>query len=446
MRIEIDYLNCIADEIGEEGFTQEEIQELLLSANEYIEPVKSMFKPDVTSFLDLPEKGNQVEKILAFKEKIKGKFLNVVVLGIGGSALGSLTLQSALNHPSWNLLSSESRGLDPRFFLIDNTDPELVGTVLDVCEPAKTLFIVISKSGHTAETLAAFNLMMQLAESHLSDKWREHFVVVTDPDKGWLRQFATSNNLTAFEIPQGVGGRFSVLTPVGLLPAALCGIDIKAIIEGAKAASEYVFKTEFPKNWAFIFALMNYLFSTRRGKNIIAMMPYSNALSSLSAWFTQLWAESLGKEKNNDGKIVNTGQTPVAAIGATDQHSQLQLYLEGPNDKIVTFIEVVKFRRDFAIPESPEPRTDAVSYVLNHTFSEVIQAELYGTRQALKEKKRPNMTLILPAIMPDVIGELLFGLEFATAVSGVMHNINPFDQPAVELGKKITINRLRTTQ
>ncbi|MCD4657261.1 MAG: glucose-6-phosphate isomerase [Planctomycetes bacterium] len=448
MGIEIDFLGCMQLNIADSGFSQEIIQNAYTNADKNINAVKSMFAEDEISFLNLPisPDGHQLDKIMKFNEQNRGKFDDIVVLGIGGSALASLTFQTALNHPAWNLLPKLSRGGDPRFHLVDNIEPELIGTILDICEPARTLFIVISKSGHTTETIAAFNLMQQFMQAHLKETWKSHFVFITDPQKGWLRAFATEHNLQTFNIPEKVGGRFSALTPVGLLPAALCGIDVEIIIKGAAQAREGCLKAEFPQNWAYSFALIQHLFWTEKQKSTQVFIPYANALISLSAWFKQLWAESLGKKYDTSGKVVHAGQTLTSAIGATDQHSQLQLYIEGPDDKIFTFVEVLGFRRDFTVPKAPAPTSDKIAHIHNHTVAEILQAELLGVKKALTELNKPNLSLILPNLSPETIGELIFGLEFATVLVGHFLGINPLNQPGVELAKQIAQETLRKSQ
>ena len=448
MGIELEFMGCMQVNIGDAGYSQEHIQKEFAKAEESINAVKSTFSTDEISFLNLPfsQDGHQLSKINEFREKNRGKFDDIVVLGIGGSALASLTFQSALNHPAWNLLPTLARGNDPRFHLIDNIEPELIGTILDLCAPERTLFIVISKSGHTTETIAAFNVMQQFIQAHLGERWSSHFVIITDPQKGWLRVFATAHNIQTFDIPEKVGGRFSALTPVGLLPAALCGIDVNKIIEGAKIGYEKCLSPQFPLNWAYSYAVIQHLFWTEKQKLTQVFMPYSNALKTLAAWFKQLWAESLGKKFNASGEIVNVGQLLASAVGATDQHSQLQLFVEGPDDKIFTFVEVLAFRRDFSVPEPPKPRSEKIAHIHNHTITEILQAELFSVKKALTKLRKPNLSLILSDLSPETLGELIYGLEFATALMGHFLGINPFDQPGVELSKQITKETLRKSQ
>ena len=448
MGIDIDFTACMQGNIGDSGISQEFIQTAYANAIEHIDAVKATFTDDEISFLNLPvsSDGHQLDKIREFREQNRGKYEDIVVLGIGGSALASQMFHTALNHPAWNLLTQSARGGDPRFHLVDNIEPELIGTILDLCTPARTLFIVISKSGHTTETIAIFNILQQFMQAHFGETWHSHFVFITDPLIGWLRSFANQHNIQTFNIPEKVGGRFSALTPVGLLPAALCGINVEKIIEGAALAREKCFSAKFPQNWAYSFALIQYLFWTTKHKSTQVFMPYANALKSLSAWFKQLWAESLGKKYNTSGETIFTGQTLASAIGTTDQHSQLQLYIEGPNDKIFTFVEVLGFRRDFSIPQPPAPTSEKINHIHNHTVTEILQAELYAVKKALTELNKPNLSLILPDISPETIGELVFGLEFATALVGHFLCINPFNQPGVEYAKQITQETLRKSQ
>ena len=262
--------------------------------------------------------------------------------------------------------------------------------------------------------------------------FQERTIATTDPEEGFLKQIADREDLKVLPIPPDVGGRFSVLTPVGLLPAAVTGLDVDALLAGAAQCVDEVNErgAEHP---AVVGAAMHYLMDTARGRNVRVMMTYADALERLAAWFVQLWAESLGK----DGK----GSTPHGAVGTTDQHSQVQLYMQGPQDKVIEIVEVEVHPRDLEIPGAYED-LEGVGYLGGHTMAELLNVECDATRRALTEAGRPNCTIKLGEPNEENLGFLLQALEVQTAIAGILYGVNAFDQPGVEAGKEITYKRM----
>ena len=387
-------------------------------------------------FWDLPFREAEISDVERFAASARKRFRNFVVLGIGGSALGPVALHQALNHPQHNLLPEEQRA-GCRFFCPDNVDPDLIGAVMDVAPPEETLYNVVSKSGGTAETAAQFLLILDVLKRKLGDQWRDHLLLTTDPNKGLLRQFAERERIQTFPIDPGVGGRFCVLTPVGLLPAAMTGIDIRALCVGAGVLKELSFAEPLESNPAALLAGLLFLAQTRKALPIHVIFAYSNRLYPVADWFRQLWAESLGKRFALDGSEVFTGPTPVKAVGATDQHSQVQLYVEGPFDKAVLFLGTREFSRKFPIPDLGMTEPD-LKYLQGAEFGQLLNAERRATAYALTSAGRANMTLELDRIDPAHIGALLYLLEAATLYAGGFYGVNPLDQPGVEAGKKAT--------
>lgn len=386
-------------------------------------------------FLDLPTDKALHAQSVDFAKRTRGRFDDVVVLGIGGSALGPIALRTALRKPQWNLLDAGERDLRPRLHVLDNLDPTTIAGLLDrVVKIERTLFIVTSKSGGTAETMAQYVVVRdQLEKYQLLAK--DHIVFVTDPKKGALRPLATQEGIPALDIPANVGGRFSVLSPVGVLPAALMGINTTSLLAGAADLVDRCTSPKLRENPAAVFATLQFLADGKSGKHVHVMMPYSDALRDMAGWFVQLWAESLGKQRL-DGKE-HVGPTPLAALGATDQHSQVQLFMEGPADKTITFIAVARRGSDVEIPklhgDVPE-----LSYLGGHTLGEVLDVERRATAGALAKRGRPNMTIELEEVSPASIGALFMLLETATIFAGGLYGVNPLDQPGVELGKQFT--------
>ena len=434
MALSIDYTNMFAEHgIAAGDWTGAGEFFALAAAN-----VSNQHASGTLGFLDLPDDDALLTQTTAFADGARGRFDDVVVLGIGGSALGPIALRTALRPSGWNALPAERRMGMPRLHVLDNVDPRTIDALLGTLTLARSLFVVISKSGGTAETMAQYLVVRGRLDAALGARARDHLVFVTDPAKGALRALARQEEIPAVDIPANVGGRFSVLTPVGLLPAALIGIDVAGLLRGAGAMGARCRGVELGKNPAGVFATLQWLSDTRAGKPIQVLMPYSDALRDFSAWFVQLWAESLGKIRPGGASV---GPTPLAALGATDQHSQVQLFMEGPADKTVTFVAVASPETDVEIPalhaDVPE-----LAYLGGHTLGELLDIERRATAGALARRGRPNMTITLERVDAEHVGELIMLLELATAYAGSLYGVNAFDQPGVELGKQFTYGML----
>ncbi len=367
---------------------------------------------------------------------VKDRFENILILGIGGSALGGIAVTEALLKPYWNLLSDEQRNNFPRIFFLDNIDPDQIAGLLEVLNLQKTLVNVITKSGSTAETMSQYMIVKDIMEGELGDNYRRNIVATTDKNMGILRQLADQEGYKTFIVPDDVGGRFSVFSAVGLLPFALVGLDIDEITNGVKDMDLALKNTDIYENIAAQNALIHYLLDTKKGKNISVMMPYSSRLKYVADWYVQLWAESLGKETDRNGEKINCGPTPVKALGATDQHSQIQLYNEGPNDKIINFVRVEQFDNKVEIPKIFE--YTGIGYLGGKTINDLINAEADATKVALSDFQRPNITISIPKINGYYIAQLLYMLEVQTAIAGELYNIDAFNQPGVEQAKNYT--------
>ncbi|HEV7596525.1 MAG TPA: glucose-6-phosphate isomerase [Gemmatimonadaceae bacterium] len=382
-------------------------------------------------FVDLPAATQLLDQVTSFATRVRGKYDDVVILGIGGSALGPIALRTALRPSGWNMLDEKARDGYPRLQVLDNVDPETIAALLARLRLARTLFIVTSKSGGTAETMAQFVIVHDRLVREKLDL-SEHLVFVTDPKQGALRPLADRLKVPALDIPPNVGGRFSVLTPVGTLPAALIGIDVKSMLSGAAEMARRCESAELASNPAGVYAMLQWLADTQLKKSIAVFMPYSDPLRDFAGWFVQLWAESLGK-KRPDGTSV--GSTPLAAVGATDQHAQVQMFMEGPADKTVTFVAVRERGTDVKIPAA-FPDVKELGYLAGHSLGELIDIEQRATAGALAKRGRPNMTIHLDRVDSGHVGQLMMVLEIATAYAGQLYGIDAFNQPGVELGKQ----------
>ncbi len=438
--LEFDYRNVKAEILGDENGLNIETE-----FNNYNEKIAKIIN-DLNSRKDKPGQwlqwmnlGYNEETVWLVKEyaaMINGRFDNVLVLGIGGSALGGSAVCEALLKPYWNLLTLEQRNNLPRIFFLDNIDPDQINGLLDILDLKKTLVNVITKSGSTAETMSQFMIIKKRLEDELGDNYRRNIVATTDQNVGVLRQISNEEGYKTFVVPDDVGGRFSVFSAVGLLPFALVGINIEELMQGVKDMDLALKNTNIWHNIAAQNALIHYLMDTQKGKNLTVMMPYSNRLKYISDWFVQLWAESLGKEQDNYGNKVNIGPTPIKALGATDQHSQIQLYNEGPNNKLINFIRVKEFDTTLEIPQIFE--FTGVGYLGGNTINSLINSEADATKVALVDYQRPNVTITIDKVNPYNIGQLLYMLEVQTAIAGELYNINTFNQPGVEQAKNYT--------
>ena len=431
MRLTLDFTNMLSRAVGEHGITEEEYGRALKKAEAALVSLRA--KRDKIRWRDLPYNQTAiVREIKATAEWVRSSCESFVVLGIGGSALGPIAVQQALNHPRWNELPREKRN-GPKFYVEDNVDPERMAALFDVIDPETTIFNVITKSGSTSETMAQLLTVMRTlidlyGEEHLKDR----LIATTDCEKGNLIGIAKQYGLKTFYVPEGVGGRFSELCPVGLLPAAVCGIDIETMLAGAALMDAVCDNDEVSRNPALMYAMLETC-AMEKGANVGVLMPYADSLKYFADWYAQLWAESLGKKRGGE----RVGQTPVKALGVTDQHSQVQLYTDGPFDKTVTFLGVEKYRTEFTIPHAVDENPN-VAFLSGHTFNELISAERRATEHAVTASGHMNKTILLPVVSAETIGQLIMFFELATAYAGEILGIDAYDQPGVEEGKNMT--------
>lgn len=446
--------NCMADRIGpEHGLSPADWDALCSRLSEITTRLSEAHRTGQTRWRDLPhspladellaqvtEVADQVRSY--FRTSARGeRCKHMVVLGIGGSALGNIALQAALRPHTHNLTSCQFRP-GPRLYVLDNVDPLLVGDLMLQLERADpglehTMVNVISKSGETAETAAQFLIFRDWLRTHLGpDRAGRHIVAITDAAKGTMRGIVDREGYLNLPVPEGVGGRFSVLSPVGLFSAAMCELDIAQLLAGAADMDRQCRRAEVRENPAAQLAGMLIEYAANHGKPNHVLMPYANSLYMLADWYRQLWAESLGKRFDLQRREVFAGATPIKALGTTDQHSQVQLYREGPNDKVIGFIEVGVFARDVTIPAGLG--VEALSYLENKTLSSLLNAEKKATEYALVESNRPNYTIHMPEINEFTVGQFLMLWQVATAYAGQLLNIDAYDQPAVETGKVAT--------
>ncbi|MFC2172573.1 glucose-6-phosphate isomerase [Acidobacteriota bacterium] len=432
MQVYLDYTNALAETVGEQnGIPLQELQSFCVSAEPILEALKVRMEAGELGFAELPLKPELANLATRCASTLREFSDTLLVIGIGGSALGAQALQNAME--------VGRKGLKwGNVLVLDNVDPERTGELIDRVDPSRTVVNVVTKSGGTAETIANFMVVHKLFADKLpADEMKKRFVITTAAEKGDLGTIAKEEGWEILPIPDNVGGRFSVLSPVGLLPAAYLGVDIEELLGGARGALQAVRQRKPSDNPALLSAAINVMLYKERKKTIRVFFPYARALYGLALWCSQLWAESLGKKVDRNGNAVWCGQTPVVALGAVDQHSQVQLYMEGPSDKAITFFEVTKFRREIKIPQV-FPEAPSCAYLGGKSLNRLLAAEKTGTELALAGAGRPSTTFCLPTISPLIMGELFLLLEYETALAGELLQINAFDQPGVEQGKKNT--------
>ncbi|MFQ3573704.1 MAG: glucose-6-phosphate isomerase [Thermodesulfovibrionales bacterium] len=416
--IKVDFTNVMVDAIGEMGLKPDDFH--IINTSSVMQRISQRVYSEL-AFLDLAKQDlSEIKKLGMYARD----FDNLLILGIGGSALGPRAIMEALR-PFHNVVSK------PKVYIYDNVDPLTLSCLLEILDIKETLVNVITKSGSTAETMASFMVLWQRIKDAGLDV-KKHIIATTDPQKGDLRKIVNDYGLFSLEVPPKVGGRFSVLSAVGLLLAEVLGISSEDMLKGVSDIEARCLDDNIDTNPALMFSAVSYLLHTLKGVNTTVLFPYSDQLRRLSEWFCQLWAESLGKE--------GRGLTPYPSVGTTDQHSQLQLWMEGPKDKLVVFIAIDDYGRDVDIPLIECSFNDFAnqSYLSNHRMSELIKVEQEASEIALTKNGRCNITIKMPKIDAYHFGQLFSFFEICTAITGMMLNINPFDQPGVEEGKNLT--------
>ncbi len=386
---------------------------------------------ETESYFNLVRAPQEVEEIKEYAKYIAENFENFVVLGIGGSALGARALFSALTKMDYKKCD-DCRGKRPRWFVRDSISPEKFACLLNTIDATKTMFCVVTKSGGTLETLLQLNFVVAKLQETLGQDFSKNICAITANKEGKLNKWAQENNVKTFYFDGNVSGRFSVFSVVGLLPAAVVGADIEALLDGANKMLERCHSLKFFENPALYGAALQKI-AMDRGCNVSYLMPYSDNLKIVAEWYCQLCAESLGKSIKKCLKTKYVGLTPVKALGTVDQHSQMQLCLEGPYDKVVTFIKVNRHDSDIEIKDVGTGLLD--DYIYGNTLTDIVNTSQKATAKALLERDRFNRTIEIEEVNENTMGQLLMFFMIETSFMGALLNINTYDQPSVELIK-----------
>ena len=432
--MKFNYGNMLEETIGKHGLPLNSLLESRTSLNQIKKRIQKKINKDYYP-LQLPEvMASHLNKIKNTAKKIQENYENFVIVGIGGSSLGNELLHYTIN----GIYSNDSISRKtPRIYFMNNIDPESTQTLLTTLDLKKTMFNVITKSGSTSETMQnLLSITDALKKKNLGLK--KHLIFTTDPEKGLLRKLSHEFSIETFAIHPLVGGRYSVFSAVGLLSAAVEGINIDALLRGAELIKKNITKESNPTHCAaLLLPLIQYKLYKERGVNINTLFIYSDGLSHLGTWYRQLLSESIGKRFTRSEEQIFTGITPIGVRGATDQHSMLQLLMEGPFDKFIIFIAPAKYRKDSSLKGNLINNKD-INYLKNKKASQLIKSEFLATQAAIKTSGKPSVTIEIPEINEEELGKLIYFAEYEVIALGEMLNVDPVNQPAVEFGKQLT--------
>jgi glucose-6-phosphate isomerase len=428
MTVRVDLNGLLAGAVGADGVAPETLEALAPDLDRVRRELAQHRAAGRLGFADLPYRRADVQRVVRAAAAARDRFDTLVVLGIGGSALGVHALHQALG---------EGAGL--RVLVSDSVDPSALRALLGAVDLQRTLWNVVSKSGDTAETMARFLIVRdRLMREFGAVDYKDHVIVTTEAQRGSLRQIVNDEGFQSLAVPPDIDGRFSALTAVGLFAAAAAGVDVEELLAGAAMMDQRMRAAETPlADPALALAGSLWTLARARGKRIVVLMSYAERLAAVGDWFCQLWGESLGKAVDRDGRVVEYGQTAMRARGSADQHSHLQLYLEGPRDKVVLFLRVEDHGEPVDIPAGYQDIED-VGCLGGNSLGALLNGSQHATELALARRGRPSATLTLPAVNPFTVGQLVYLLEMATVATGWLAGVDPFGQPAIEQTKELT--------
>jgi glucose-6-phosphate isomerase len=417
-----DIAGCLADTVGQRGVTAAELDAMLARAKPALATLTRRRDDGSLPLLGLPARRDDLAALANLADEFRRRFDHVLVLGIGGSSLGGQTL-CALADQGFG-----PRPGAPRLHFMENIDPATFTALFAALDPERTGVIAISKSGSTAETLTQLVIVIDwlrqaLGKADIGDR----LVALTEPRDSPLRRLATRRKLRLLDHDPGIGGRYTVLSNVGLLPAMIAGLDAAALRQGAASVLDATLGATSPREAPpALGAVVSVALNERRGIGTSVLMPYVDRLAFFGLWFRQLWAESLGK----NGK----GTTPIRAMGAIDQHSQLQLYLAGPADKMFTLVTLAVAGAGEPMPPDLIDDRD-LTYLAGRSMGDLLDAEQRATATSLVRNGRPTRRFELERLDEQALGALLMHFMLETIIAADLLGVDAFDQPAVEEGK-----------
>lgn len=436
--IKYDISNCLETSIGDQfGITDGDVSQWNDAFNKARQQIEMWRDDETYGFIDLPANTDQLGPIETALAALPEGVDTLLHIGIGGSSLGPIAIQQILD----NRLTTKQPTRFNNVVIQENVDPEGFALRLDEIDMSRTAVNVVSKSGGTIETLACFSAALDRLKKIHGESAGKRVIVCTENQNGVLAGTANEIGAHTITLPHNVGGRFSVLSAVGLLPAMAMGVDVRELLAGANAMREQCLAAESAQDPCFLAALIPYLMG-QKGANIHVLFPYSELMRGVALWCCQLLGESLGKRTDREGNTVNVGQTPTPSVGSVDQHSLLQLYMEGPADKFFTFMRVEEFRSEESLGSLKHSKLEK-QHTGRLNMGDLINAEQQGTAAALASEGRPSATIRIPKLNAHTVGQLFYFFELATAYAAELYNVDAFDQPGVEASKKLTIKYLR---
>lgn len=426
--IEFDYTNVRQEVIGfEHGLDVDfEFKNYSIEITEIIKRIcRQSENPDfANSWRNFLQYKNKISEILDYADMVRGKFENIIVIGPAGSLSGIKAVSQAILMPYWNSLSDKIRSNYPRLDLISNIDPDEINGLASVRNFKKSLIITISQYGMNPEVMSVFMIAKRRMEYELGENYRMHMVACTSPNSSLFYQLAKQEGYKIFEFSENMPGRFSLFSPCGMLPLALLGINIEELLAGAIEAFVNMENTDIYNNEAAKIALLHYLLYTQKNKNCSVIMPYSSRLSALPEWCSQIKSDILSRTLDKDGNVINIGQIPYSAIGCSDQHTLLQMFNQGPNNKLINIFKVENFDTDNVIPQFYD--YTAVGYLGGKTLTELMNAEINAAKMTLVDNQRPNITMNIPKISPFYIGQFMALYMGSMLIQACLYNIDPF--------------------
>ena len=428
MELAFDFTNLASDAVGTNGVTDEIRDALLPDAQNALRVLQENPYGWPLGWLDLAARRSELPSVLDALEQVADAD-TLITIGMGGSAAGTRALAALFAD---EIAPGKFAGANGKHLIVlDNLDEERLAQATAHLSGCSVAVNPVSKSGATLETIVNFTWLLSEMEGAKA-------VVTTSKPDSPLGQFASHSSYPILPIPEDVGGRFSVLSSVGFLPMAFLGIDVEAVLEGALSARDSLLKSAYYENPALLLAANLHALITHCGVSQIVFMPYCERMNSLGHWWQQLFAESLGKRHSLSGEDAPTGLTPIIALGPKDQHSLLQLMLEGPTDKITAFVQLSEPAASTGTLDRSQKSLESFSYLGDKRINDIVLAQLAGTRDSLTKRGCPNYTITFPRLIPQAAGEFLLFYEVVVGLLGVMLDVNPFDQPAVEESKELT--------
>ncbi len=427
---------CLDNAVGSHGLTENGLSLWLTRVQYIIATIKQSYHDNSLRLLQVPSQTDDIDPAYEAMEKLTQGAKTVVFLGTGGSGLGGQTLAQL---GGWSIHGDERNANRPEIIFYDNLDPRTLSSAIQTLDLATTRFVITSKSGGTGETLVqAVVILKAIKEAGLAGEIPNLFLGLTEPHKegknNGLRAMCEALNIPLLNHDTGVGGRYSCLTNVGLLPAISCGLDVRALRAGAQETLQTLLDSQKPEEvHAAVGAAVAVGLSKDKGVENLVMMPYSDRLARFSAWYVQLWAESLGKQ--------GEGTTPIGALGPVDQHSQLQLHMDGPKNLMVTFLRTKCAGVGPAVDEELA-RMCGLDYMIGHTVGDLVDAQQNAVPEALLSVNCPVRTIDVDPLNEHTLGGLLMSFMLETILAAGLLGIDPFDQPGVELGKILARKRL----